>query len=477
MNEITLFIMKTLSSIFSGTGVLILCVIIGFIFIYKYNITKSRQLLNSLPGIFTSMGLLGTFCAICYALGDIQTVPNAVDNTGKTLAEVQASGTSLDITEIVAKLIPAFTSSISGLIMAFLATIITKFIYANEEKALDEKVDKKNPEEMMFNIANVINSISIHLKEEAVNSKNYNERLNTTINKQSDILAKFINDFVERMDEIFVKMKESIESQVNTFGEEQFTKTSKILESITKKLTESSESLITEQKQNVAAMIEGTQTELKSISDTVKTQISQLSSETAEALRGIEEKHSAEYEKIHQDSLDGLQKIVDLKNNFQEVSSQMVNSTIEMNREISTDLRDSLNNLVAQLQASIKTECTALSEAIAENVSSLQKSYEFISDHLANIKGNYDSAALAFQDAVNNANRYNESSEKILKAIDNGLGSLELTNKKVEDAIAVMTERQDVIERMILQYKELNGAIAEMQKLEKVISKIVNRDE
>ena len=60
--------MEILSTVFSGWGVLILGVIIAIVFYWHYNKTKSRQLLNSLPGIFTSMGLLGTFCAICYSL-------------------------------------------------------------------------------------------------------------------------------------------------------------------------------------------------------------------------------------------------------------------------------------------------------------------------------------------------------------------------------------------------------------------------
>lgn len=41
----------------------------------KYEETKSRALLNCIPGIFTSLGLLGTFCAICWSLhglGDVQ---------------------------------------------------------------------------------------------------------------------------------------------------------------------------------------------------------------------------------------------------------------------------------------------------------------------------------------------------------------------------------------------------------------------
>ena len=65
----------------------------------KYKSTKSHALLNCIPGVFTSLGLLGTFWSICYSLhglGGVQ--PELIDNTGKTLAEVQAAGSrNIDI--------------------------------------------------------------------------------------------------------------------------------------------------------------------------------------------------------------------------------------------------------------------------------------------------------------------------------------------------------------------------------------------
>ena len=103
----------------------------------KYDETKSRALLNCLPGIFTSLGLLGTFVSICYSLhglGEINT--EAVDNTGKTLAEVQAAGSQgLDIMKIISELIPAFTTSIIGLVGAMIVTLWTKKKFAEEEVA------------------------------------------------------------------------------------------------------------------------------------------------------------------------------------------------------------------------------------------------------------------------------------------------------------------------------------------------------
>ena len=69
----------------------------------KYKETQSRPLLNCLPGVFTSLGLLGTFLSICISLHGLGNINSAVvDNTGKTLAQVQAAGSqNLDIMKII----------------------------------------------------------------------------------------------------------------------------------------------------------------------------------------------------------------------------------------------------------------------------------------------------------------------------------------------------------------------------------------
>jgi hypothetical protein len=477
MNNLTLNLMKILSNIFSGWGVLALGLLIAFWFYRRYTKTKSRQLLNSLPGIFTSMGLLGTFCAICYSLGsEIQSMPTEVtSNIGKTVAEAGLDSSNLDIRDIIYKLIPAFTSSIAGLILAFAATIWLKLVYANEEKQLDEQKEYEDSEITIYRIANLVGTISGQMKADALKNQEYNERLNSNISQQSAILEQFINDFVKRMDEIFVKMKESVESQINNFGEEQFKKSSQVLEQITTKLTNSSELLLTEQKNNVAALISGTQTELTVIASTLKTQMEKLNQDTADALKGIETRHAEEYERIHNESLEGLKKMAALKDDFSKVNGEILNDTIKMNEGITENLRTSLKEFIEKIQSSISEECSTLSQAITINVEALHTSYDFISGHIANIKGNYDASALAFEDAVKNANRMNESSEKMLKTFDASIGSVVETNKAINEVMAILKNRQEEIERLIIHINEISSAIEQLQKLESVLNRIATK--
>ena len=477
MNNFTLGLMKWLSNLFSGWGVLIGGLLIAAIFYWHYTKTKSRQLLNSLPGIFTSMGLLGTFCAICYSLGsEIQSMPTEiVDNVGKPLSEAVKNEPNLKITDIIKNLIPAFTSSIAGLVLAFLTTICLKWIYANEEKAVDEQKEYEDSELTIYRIANLVGTISGQMRADAQKNQEYNERLNNNISQQSAILEQFINDFVKRMDEIFVKMKESVESQINNFGEEQFKKSSQVLEQITTKLTNSSELLLTEQKNNVAALISGTQTELTAIASTLKTQMEKLNQDTADALKGIETRHAEEYERIHNESLEGLKKMTALKDDFSKVNGEILSDTVKMNEGITESLRTSLKEFIDKIQTSISEECSTLSQAITVNVEALQTSYDFISGHIANIKGNYDASALAFEDAVKNANRMNESTEKMLKTFDSSIGSVVETNKEINEIMDILKNRQEEIERLIIHINEISSAIEQLQKLESVLNRIATK--
>ena len=497
MNDIEFkWLTEPLAVLLTGKGVFVASVVITVIFGFIYHKNKSRQLLNSLPGLFTSLGLLGTFVAICNSLGDI-------------------NQDTLEIDTIITQLVPAFTSSIAGLISAFIATAGCKIWYSFEDKKLDEKVDKKSPEECLHSLTLLteqtngkLSTISQQLIDQAAKNETYNERLNTTISQQSKILEQFINDFVKRMDDIFTKMHGQIEQNIKDFGEEQFKKCADTLETLTQKMSSLSTGLLEEQKTNVQQMIDGTNTELQSVSNTVTEQINALCTQMSSALSTLRtsqderltaiitnydalserlatqnsdfaEKMNTQmrvgYEKMQQHSADSLQQMVDLKDAYTEVNQGMLQSSTAMNREVSAELRNSLSTFVTDLQKTVADEVNILSTAIVTNVEALENSYAYISDHVRNIKGNYESAAQAYIDAVNTAHRMNESQENMLTTINNSMKHVVHTNEKVDEVIAVMEERQERIENLISHINEISTTIEMLQKLESQLNRIANK--
>lgn len=497
MNEIEFqWLTGPLSGVLTGKGVLGVSLFLAVVFGIIYYFNRSRQLLNSLPGLFTSLGLLGTFVAICNSLGTI-------------------NEDTLEIDVIIRNLVPAFTSSIAGLISAFIATAGCKIWYSFEDKKLDEKVDKKSPEECLHSLTLLteqtngkLSTISQQLIDQAAKNETYNKRLNTTISQQSKILEQFVNDFVKRMDDIFTKMHGQIEQNIKDFGEEQFKKCADTLEALTQKMSSLSTGLLEEQKTNVQQMIDGTNTELQSVSNTVTEQINalctqmtsalstlrtsqderltaivsnydalseRLSSQNSEFAEKLNAQMNAEYEKIQEQSANSLQQMVNLKDAYTEVNQEMLQSSTAMNREVSAELRNSLSTFVTDLQKAVTDEVNVLSTAIVTNVEALEKSYAYISDHVRNIKGNYESAAQAYIDAVNTAHRINESQENMLTTINDSMKHVVHTNEKVDEVIAVMEERQERIENLISHINEISTTIEMLQKLESQLNRIANK--
>lgn len=497
MNEIEFqWLTGPLAGVLTGKGVFGVSLFLAVVFGIIYYFNRSRQLLNSLPGLFTSLGLLGTFVAICNSLGTI-------------------NEDTLEIDVIIRNLVPAFTSSIAGLISAFIATAGCKIWYSFEDKKLDEKVDKKSPEECLHSLTLLteqtngkLSTISQQLIDQAAKNETYNDRLNTTISQQSKILEQFINDFVKRMDDIFTKMHGQIEQNIKDFGEEQFKKCADTLEALTQKMSSLSTGLLEEQKTNVQQMIDGTNSELQSVSNTVTEQINALCTQMTSALSTLRTSQderltaivsnydalserlasqnsdfaekmnaqmNAEYEKIQEQSANSLQKMVDLKDAYTEVNQEMLQSSTAMNREVSAELRNSLSTFVTDLQKAVTDEVNVLSTAIVTNVEALEKSYAYISDHVRNIKGNYESAAQAYIDAVNTAHRMNESQENMLTTINDSMKHVVHTNEKVDEVIAVMEERQERIENLISHINEISTTIEMLQKLESQLNRIANK--
>ncbi|MBR4219278.1 MAG: hypothetical protein IKR71_09600 [Bacteroidales bacterium] len=492
----------------------------------EYTKTKSRPLLNCLSGVFTSLGLLGTFFSICYSLYGLEGVDaQTVENTGKTLAEVRAAGSQgLNILKIISKLIPAFTSSIIGLLGALIVTVWAKKKFADEEVEENSRLGNASPEEYIrdiaiyskemtynksiFNKHNELLSELINLyKDQEQKNKEYSDKLNDNISHQSEILKEFIDGFVKRMDDIFKQMHGAIQQQVQNFGEEQFSKTSQLLASITERLSNVSNEIINNQRQSVETMMNNTNTEIVNITTSVTEVLGNLTSKVQESLANLNTQQSerlnaiisnydslatklseqntdfaskvteqmqAEYSKVQEHNVQSLQQMVDLRTAYQEITSDVLTSTLAMNEKATTDMRESMSGFVSNIQTLIATQCSTLSTAISTNVESLNKAYQFIESLVAEIRQNYDQAVLAYGDAVNVAHRTNESSEKLIAANNTSLQAVEVTNNKISEILDVLVDRQENIEQLTKQISSVSGAIVELQKLESTLNKITN---
>lgn len=475
------------------------------------NFYKSQQLLNSLPGIWTSLGLLFTFVSICSSMQELQNTPSLDLMEGEVLRKV--GSTSINITQIIGDIIPAFTTSIIGLFASLIITIVNKYVYFWEERK--ESLEKETPEDYIKGIllaSSLISERMIELKtlleQNHQTMKEYNENLNNNVAEQNQILQGFIDGFVNRMDEIFTQMNGAIKNQIHEFGEEQFVKSSEVLNGIIEKLSTQSTSLLEEQKTSVEKMVTATSTELSGISTKLSGVVESLSTATTEALKSLGDNQSAElqglatkydalaerlvsqnetfaeqvnklmneqFAAVETKNAESLEKMTALKDSYQTACSELLDKSTQANEEIINEIKGSFGTFVQELQNSMASQCTLLSKTIADNVKTLDGSYSFMKEHLAEMVANYEQSAEAFKDAVNVAHRTNESSENAIVKVTDALENMKATNENIEKVIASVATKQANVDKIVANIKEMNSTIEALQQLESVLNRIARR--
>ena len=433
--------------------ILSLDIIVVMVFLYYYNKTKSRNLLTSMPGLFTSLGILGTFGAICYSLAGISSeTAVAVPEVGKTVGEVAHN--TLDLKEIIANLIPAFSTSIYGLVFAFFATMFTKLHFAKEDAVLVDTLKYKEPERALEALDEHVTKMTEAIDKEVAANKENNQKLTDSIAAQSDILDKFVKE----MENCFQAMNTVIEERVTNFGTTQFNQSRELLEGLTKQLGDDALGILASHQESVRTLTEASSADLADIRNSLKTAVDGLKADTVSGIEALTTQQTAALKQLADDSL-ALQK-------------QSVEDQSAFNSNLLSQMSTSLSETATRIISSVSEQITLLEAAVAENVQKLNESYEFISDQSASIVSNYEQASEAYRDAVQNAHDLNEKVEKELVEVESGLKSVGKTNESVERVISVVKEKEANMEAIVMRIEELGKAIVSLQKLESVLSRI-----
>lgn len=151
--------------------------------------TRSHQMLNAIPTIWTSLGILGTFYAIVKTLGG-------------GLGEITAEADNLNeiVNGLVDGIIPAFTTSIIGIIGAILATIAIKIIYAFEEEYESDEVEQ--------------------LRRILENNNSLLRQMLSLQSSQRDSLSRFLDGHLSQIQGLYDKIYETNKEQAQILIDE-----------------------------------------------------------------------------------------------------------------------------------------------------------------------------------------------------------------------------------------------------------------
>ena len=435
-----------------NAGVLSLDLIVIIVFLKRYLITRNRNLLTSMPGLFTSLGILGTFCAICYSLAGISSEPDTISNVGKSIGEVASSTSgSLDLKRIIADLIPAFSTSIYGLILAFFSTFFTKLHFASLDSKLEKKLRYKEPEQ-------ALEALDDHILQLTKTNEENNNKLNDSIIAQSQILSEFVKNFMGEMEDTFKAMNATIEQRVSSFGTTQYEQSRQLLEGLTKKLGEDAIDILADHNKSVKTFTDASSAELTAMKEAVTTAVAAFKSDAITGIERLSKEQTAALEKLSEDSLSLHMESLKEQQKFNE----------DLLGRMSSSLSDTTTRIVNDMAAQI----SILKGSIETSVLQLKEAYEFITDRSANIVSNYEQATEAYRDAVQNTHDINEKVETGLSEVESSLKAIGQTNDKVGKVIDLIEAKEANMEAIAMRIEALSSAIASLERLESVLSRI-----
>lgn len=480
-------------------------VILSIILCCVYYKTKARAVISCIPGIFTSLGLLGTFIAIYLSLKNPDQFFVTARTVGETVGNASSSQSS-GIIRLIKELIPAFSSSIVGLVFAILATFSSKIFFAYEDKREEEKNSNRTPEDNLFviaentsallstlpNLSEQINDVKTAIVGQLVSqenaSKDHIEKLNSTIAQQSTILEKFIEDFVKKMDVVLINMSDKIEKQVNLFGEDQFKKTSVVINDIAAKMSTMSEALLASQSESISLLMSNTNTELKNLTSTLSTDVSKMSESLAASLNALGAKQNDELATIvgkytsmiatMQEQNDGLvvkldsindnttkaiqglqEKQVSEFSGIVELYNTLTEKLVSQNTDLATQMGENHTSLLNQV-ATQNTEFTTKMQAqMQEEYAKVQKNNSDSLQQMVDLKDAYQEIT---EQVVTRATQMSEQSvAELTKSMTGFVTDLQTSIgehcSKLKESLTVNVSALDAY------YKNLKDAVADLK--------------
>jgi hypothetical protein len=376
----------------------VLFTLVAIFFAFRAKKYNGRDLLSYIPNIWTSFGILGTFLSIILAI-------KGIDNKG-------VDDNPIDITKLVKEITPAFSTSIVGIIGAIVSSLILKIIFAFEDRGDDKR--KNTPEYTLKNIESL-------LKDSIEKTESQSKRMEDTLAEQSEIMKRFVDDFIQNMDEIFKNMKDSIAVQTRQFGETQLSKSCEIMEKITNQLIEKGNEMVQIHLKNTLQMMDNT---------------------------------NQEFGQVHTTLFDSL--------------TVMKERLTEDTTKIGEFISSRFNFFVQELRVT----CEDFNNSIDLSVGSLKESYNFIESRSSQIVSNYEQAVVAYKDAVQNAHNLNEEETKLLESMTTTMYNHEQTNQNVIKVLDLVQSRQEAIENLTIRIQEMSMVIESLQRLESQLNRL-----
>ena len=331
----------------------VLCTAIIWI---QYKKSGSKELLNTLPSIWTSLGILGTFIALVLSLRNLDT-------------------SKIDIAKLVLSIAPAFETSIIGISMALLSSLAIKIHFA--------KIDKKEED-------SYIDAVGENMAPEILLHRIYKEQQIT-----NDRISSMIEGISE---EVIVHVSETIDQRISdiinvhiTRMTDTLSRESTLLDNISQSILAQTERIGSTTQDNLNSISQSFSNHLQMLKDDLERNLSIIATDVtasfSNSVRLLESSSNEDITAIREQNTDLLNTFNISKEEWLQTARMSVSDTFH-------GFRDELATTISQLStacASLKTSIEEVNSFMSNSVDEIKDISEYTSSIQMNIRSLCDS--------------------------------------------------------------------------------------
>ena len=357
---------------------------------------KSKQLLNYIPNVWTSLGILGTFIAIVYSLEDLQN---------------SSSGNEINVIELIEDIAPAFITSIIGICGAIITSIAIKIVYAIEEKK----------EERIY-ADTVGGNISPELMLDRIN-RSIEKLINVTTLQESNIKS-FLDNYMLQLDAFYNKIFESNKEQVQTLSDEYVHSVAQVMAGANEEINKRIDTLLLSHSESIQEYLRTEQGKLDEVANDIKA-----------FLKGVPE--SVDEMKV--DMIDALRSaIIEKYNQLLEGNDAFTNQLLERVRtfesELSSATSQNCSDTLSAAQSEIQRIITLLEDSLKSKTSSS------LSTDLGALVTSVNKSIGDYESMVEQLDKFIPVLQEHIKHSENNISVAEQNSAKLADVLATLEE-------------------------------------
>ena len=399
-----------------------LVVTIGLGVLY-FSWTKSHQMLNAIPTIWTSLGILGTFYAIVRTLG-------------RGLPELTTENDGLNglVNNLVDGIIPAFTTSIIGIVGAILSTIAIKIVYAREEVAEEKKTNRRLEEEFgrlgMINIDPTPEIMLLHISRQLNGNANL---LKTIINQQKEQqngLTSFAESHIEKLNAFYAKIYEANKAQAKVLVEEYMAGIRAMLADSQEVVNKETQAMLDTHAKSLNDYFDKELKVLKYLSDDWKRVVKSIPESIDEAKDDV-------VEAMEKALIDQYNKLLDGNLAF---TTQMLQQVENLEAKLSKNAGNEFADSIQEVKKEMERMIGSIEGALAMTEESLHKTAVELSNDMGRVTSSLIDSSKEYAEVVGEIGKLLPILDKQVRSSEKTTKAVTLTSEKMTELVATMEE-------------------------------------